>query len=151
MFPINELVPHSGEMLLIDKVVDFGDSWLQSQVTIREDCLFCENSKVPALVGIEFMAQTIAAFAGNQDKTNNKNPSIGLLLGTRLYESTVDHFVLGSVLNIHVEQLYIDDSSLGVFKCKIAAVNQLDSVLIKANLNVYHPDDISQLINKLNK
>ena len=144
MFPMKDLVPHSGEMLLVDKCLDFGDSWLIAQVTIREGCLFCENGKVPALVGIEFMAQTIAAFAGKNDKIANKKPSIGLLLGTRKFESTVDHFVVGAVLKIHVEQLYKDDSRLGVFKCKITA----DNILVEANLSVYHPDDISLLIKK---
>ena len=38
--------------------------------------------------------------------------------------------------------MYIDDSGLGVFKCKIEAEN----ILVEANINVYHPQDITSLI-----
>jgi len=142
MYPIENLVPHSASMLLLDKVLDYGDDWLKAQVEIRKDSMFCENDCVPALVGIEYMAQTIAAFAGKNDKLINKKPSIGLLLGTRKYDSTVDNFPIGTILDIHVEQMYIDNSGLGVFKCKIEAEN----ILVKANINVYHSQDVTSLI-----
>ncbi|MBL4659640.1 MAG: hypothetical protein JKY19_04740, partial [Alcanivoracaceae bacterium] len=110
MYPVEDLVPHSGSMLLLDRVLEYGDDWLKAQVEIRKDSMFCENDSVAALVGIEYMAQTIAAFAGKNDKLINKIPSIGLLLGTRKYDSTVDNFPIGTVLDIHVQEMYIDDS-----------------------------------------
>ena len=142
MYAVENLVPHSGSMLLLDRVLEYGDDWLKAQVEIKQDSMFCENDSVAALVGIEYMAQAIAAFAGKNDKLINKKPSIGLLLGTRKYDSTVDNFPIGTVLNIHVQQMYIDDSGLGVFKCKIEAEN----ILVEANINVYHPQDITSLL-----
>jgi len=143
MYDISQVVPHSGKMLLIDKVIDYEDDWLISQVTIKEDSMFCHNGSVPALVGIEYMAQSVAAFAGKNDKINNKEVSIGLLLGTRKYVSSVSEFPVGSILKIHVQQIYFENLGLGVFKCKIEGKN----IFVEANINVYHPKDLSNLIN----
>ena len=73
MYSVEDLVPHSGSMLLLDRVLEYGDDWLKAQITIRKDSMFCDNDSVAALVGIEYMAQTIAAFAGKNDKLINKN------------------------------------------------------------------------------
>lgn len=146
MYSVSELVPHSGKMLLIDKVLDFGEEWLIAQIIIKKDSMFCENGSVPALVGIEYMAQSIAAFAGKNDKLEEKNPTIGLLLGSRKYVSNVEEFPIGITLIIHVEQIYFENGGLGVFKCKIES-EQHEEVLIEANINVFHPEDISTLIN----
>jgi len=143
MYDVSQVVPHSGKMLLIDKVIDYKDDWLVSQITIKEDSMFCNNGSVPALVGIEYMAQSVAAFAGKNDKLNNKEVSIGLLLGTRKYVSSVSEFPVGSVLKIHVQQIYFENLGLGVFKCKIEGKN----IFVEANINVYHPKDLSNLIN----
>lgn len=146
MYDISQLIPHSGKMLLLDSVVDSGEDWLTSQVTIQKESMFCHNGSVSAIIGIEYMAQTIAAFAGKNDKINNQKISIGLLLGTRNYTSSVAEFPIGATLLIHAHQVYFEELGIGVFKCSIEA----DDILVEANINVYHPNDLSNLINKTN-
>ncbi|MCF6318920.1 MAG: hypothetical protein L3J83_06540 [Proteobacteria bacterium] len=143
MYSIDELIPHSGKMLLLDQVVDYGEDWFTTNVTIDANSMFCENNRVAALVGIEYMAQTIAAFAGKNDKINNKEISIGLLIGTRKYSSNVASFPVGCTLEINVQQIYLEEYGLGVFKCKITGDSD---ILVEANLNVYHPEDIGNII-----
>lgn len=143
MYSIDELIPHSGKMSLLDNVVAYGEDWLTANITVCADSMFCENNAIAALVGIEYMAQTIAAFAGKNDKINNKEISIGLLIGTRKYTSNVASFPVGTTLEINVQQLYLEEQGLGVFKCKITGDND---ILVEANLNVYHPEDIGNIL-----
>ncbi len=144
MFRMKELIPHSGKMSLLDKVLAYGEDWLDAQVEISATTMFCDDGKVPALVGIEYMAQAIAAYAGKNDKENNREISIGLLIGTRKYSTNCSFFPVGAVLAINVQQIYLEEKGLGVFKCKITDKDK--KILVQANLNVYHPENVKELL-----
>lgn len=139
-YPIDELVPHSGTMSLLDKVVNHGEDWLTAEVTISPDTLFLSNNAVPAWVGIEYMAQTIAAFAGILAKTHQQDVKLGFLLGTRKYSTSISSFPIGTRLLIRVEKELQSDDGLGVFNCSITA----DSISVNARLNVFQPKDAEQ-------
>lgn len=139
-YPIDELVPHSGTMSLLDKVVEYGEDWLTAEVTISPETLFLTNDAVPAWVGVEYMAQTIAAFAGILAKTHQQDVKLGFLLGTRKYISSVSSFPIGTRLLIRVEKELQSDDGLGVFNCSIDA----DNISVTARLNVFQPKDAEQ-------
>ncbi len=132
---VAEVVPQSGGMILIDEIIEYNDNSLLASVTITDSSLFVDPTcGVPGWVGIEYMAQTVAAWAGIQAKTRNESIKPGFLLGTRKYIANKSYFAIGSQLLITVQQTYRDDE-LGVFDCKIEN-NQL---IAKATLNVYQP------------
>lgn len=131
---VTELIPHSGSMVLLDRIVDYDDQWLIAELVVRRDGLFGDDETVPAWAGIEYMAQTIAAYAGVIAKQNNEPIRLGFLLGTRCYSSNVAAFKVGSMLTIRVEKI-IQDDNLGVFDCKIQGAD----VDVAANINVYQP------------
>ena len=110
----SDLLAHSGEMMLLDKIVRFDDQSMVSEVTVRADGLFGDDKGVPALVGIEYMAQTISAHGGMMDKIAQRPTYLGFLLGTRSYTSNVDCFLIGSVLTVTVEKI-MQEQGLGVF------------------------------------
>lgn len=139
-YPIDELVPHSGTMSLLDKVVEYGEDWLTAEVTISPETLFLTNDAVPAWVGVEYMAQTIAAFAGILAKTHQQDVKLGFLLGTRKYTTSVSSFPIGTRLIIRVEKELQSDDGLGVFNCSIDA----DNISVTARLNVFQPKDAEQ-------
>ena len=139
-YPIDELVPHSGTMSLLDKVVEYGEDWLTAEVTISPETLFLTNDAVPAWVGVEYMAQTIAAFAGILAKTHQQDVKLGFLLGTRKYTTSVSSFPIGTRLLIRVEKELQSDDGLGVFNCSIDAEN----ISVTARLNVFQPKDAEQ-------
>ncbi len=60
--PISNLLPHSGEMVFIDRIVDWGDEFLKGAV--RGDFLernpLLVNGRMPALCCIEICAQAMA-------------------------------------------------------------------------------------------
>ena len=42
---IAPLVPHSGKMILLDRVVDFGDDFLVAEAEIRDDNILLKENK----------------------------------------------------------------------------------------------------------
>lgn len=149
-FHVDEVVPHAGVMSLLDRVVDCGDEWLVAEVTIGPDTLFVEEQGLPAWVGIEYMAQAIAAFDGVSRRHRGLESVVGFLVGTRRYESSHGHFPLGSTLTIRVEREFQADNGLGVFVCGIRAVGPGgDTLSADAALNVFQPDDVDEFLEQV--
>lgn len=144
-FPVESILPHAGGMVLIDRVIDYGDEYLIAGVSINEETMFLEGGEVPAWVGIEYMAQSIAAYAGLQAKANGEPVKPGFLLGTRCFEANVTGFKKGSELTVSVKELCRDERGLGVFQCLITS----GRVEVKANVNVYQPNNLEAFINEM--
>ena len=136
--PVSELLPHDPPMVLLDRVLSFDESSLVAEVTIRPDSVLCDKSGVPGWVGIEYMAQSVAAHAGAMARQRGGTPVIGYLLGTRSYKSAVSDFPIGASLIIVVEQLFVE-MGLGAFACRI----DMGETVAEAKINVYQPDDDS--------
>ncbi len=132
--PIGELLPHGPAMTLLDALAEYSPQRSVAKVTITSRSRFLDGAVVPAWVGIEYMAQAIAAHAGYEARLRGEPPTIGFLLGTRAYRSEVGSFPLGAELRISVEPL-VADPKLGAFRCEIA----LDSVVATAVVNTYQP------------
>lgn len=135
---IASFVPHTRPMLLLDRVIDADQNTLCSEVRINSDSLFCHKGNVAAWIGIEYMAQTVAAHAGFLACQDNEPVRVGFLLGTRLYQSHVDTFPAGTVLKIQVERQYLSEEGLGSYKCRIL---EKDLEVAMAILTVYQPSD----------
>ena len=133
--PIGELLPHGPEMTVIDRLVEYSPQRSIATVVVTQQSPFFLRSGVPAWLGIEYMAQTIAAHAGFEARLRGERPAIGFLLGTRAYESEVGEFALGSTLTITVEPVAVE-ARLAAFQCSIAT----DHVVAKAVVNTYRPE-----------
>lgn len=146
--PIESLVPHSGAMCLLDRVLECGDEHLVAEVTVPVQGLFSDSqgpgTGVGAWVGIEYMAQAVAAWAGAQERAKGEAPKIGFLLGSRRYQCTVARFEQGQVLRVEIARQFQADNGLGQFDCRILAQDQL---LAQAQLTVFGPPDPVQFLN----
>lgn len=136
-------IPHRGKMRLLDKLIEADNDHAIAAVTIRHDSLFATDKGVPASVGIEYMAQTVAAYSGAIDRRAGQSPKIGLLLGSRRYDSRSDFFAIGDELHITVSPLYMQENALGVFDCRIDCDGQ---TLVTATLNVLQPERIEDYL-----
>lgn len=64
-WPLAELLPHAGDMILIDQVLAFDEEQIQTCLTVNAGGLFNrDDGSLPAWVGVELMAQSVAAYAG---------------------------------------------------------------------------------------
>lgn len=133
---IENLVPHSGSMRLIDRLVEASDMHAVGEVLISEASNFyAEGRGVPAYVGLEYMAQTVAAYDGAKRLATGEAPAIGFLLGTRRYAADRSYFVPGDLLSIRIDMVF-NDGGMASFDCGIS-VNGIPSVA--ATLNVFRP------------
>ena len=132
---IGELVPHGPAMTLIDRLVEYSPERSIAIAVVTQENPFFGESGVPAWLGIEYMAQTIAAHAGYEARLRGERPAVGYLLGTRAYETDVGEFALGSTLTITVEPV-AREAGLAAFQCSIAT----DRVVATAVVNTYQPE-----------
>lgn len=148
---ISELVPHSGTMLLLDRVVAFDTDMLAAEVAIRAASLFCDGAQVGAWVGIEYMAQAVAAHAGYSARLRGEPVKVGFLLGSRRYTSKVAGFAVGTVLNVHVQRALQGENGLGAFDCRIAV--RQDGAgdwmeLASALVTVFQPPNVDEFLQR---
>jgi predicted hotdog family 3-hydroxylacyl-ACP dehydratase len=136
--PVAQLVPHAGNMVLINQLIAADEQTAEVKVVVANNGLFCgDQEKVPAWVGIEYMAQTIAAWAGYHAHCNNEPVKLGFLIGTRKYTSNVSHFNCGETLTVSIEKNFGEESGLGSFNCVISGNN----AYVVSSLNVFQPNE----------
>jgi len=138
MPPIRTLLPHSGHMVLLERVLSVDEESACAEVHIRSDSLFCTAAGVGAWVGIEYMAQTIGAYVGYIAKLHGEPVRIGYLLGIRRYECKRPLFPVGSVLRVHAKRLWQSGNGLGSFECVIQ--DDTEQRLAAATVTVFQPD-----------
>lgn len=145
---LEEVLPHKKPMMLLDKVLDYDllQKKLTAEVEITKETLFYElaSKGVPMWLGIEYMAQAIAALAGiSQTKQKHEEPKIGFIIGTRSYHCSVPFFLEGDKLLIKVKELFVD-TELAAFEC---IITRNDIELAKAQINVFQPESTEDFLN----
>ena len=142
--PINDLVPHSGKMSLLDRLMEADDQHAIGELTVRAESMFFTPGKgIPVWIGIEYMAQTIAAFSG-YDAIQKKEPvKIGLLVGCRKSICHVPWFPEGATLRICVDYVW-ESEGMAVFDCAIRDAE--DKMMMEGKINVYQPENIEKYL-----
>ncbi|MCE1115964.1 MULTISPECIES: hotdog family protein [Pseudomonas] len=135
-WPLAELLPHAGDMILIEQIDSCDDEQIHTRTTVRPGGLFNRaDGSLPAWLGLELMAQSVAAFAGCRARRLGLPVELGFLLGTRKFECAVEHFPVGAELLIHAQRSLEDDNGMGVFECHLRG----PGIHATARLNVYRP------------
>ena len=147
-FPaINTLLPHAGPMVLLDRVLAADEETLCAEVAIGVDSLFCGADGVGAWVGVEYMAQAIAACAGYSAQRRGDPVKVGFLLGARRYECTRPNFAVGSVLHVHVKRTLQSENGLGAFECRINdASDPSGMAAATATITVFQPENVHDFL-----
>ena len=144
---LEKILPHDRPMILIDNLleVDMDKKFVKTSVTISENKIFFDKeiNGISPLVGIEFMAQTVGCYS--YYKNGEKIPEIGFLLGSRLYENTLEKFENGKTYIITAQEIYTDNELVS-FECLI--YNEGKEVA-KAAVNVFQPADARAYLKEL--
>lgn len=147
---IENYVPHRGVMLLLDRLVHADAEGADALVCVPRDGLFLQDAGMPAWVGLEYMAQAVAAWAGWQALQAGHAVKLGFLLGTRKYQAQCSHFAPGAVLRVSVRCELVGENGLGMFACEVRHEGQ-EAVQAQARISVYEPEDGSAYIHALEK
>jgi len=133
-------LPHRAPLLLVDTVHERSDRHLVTRLTVRDVAPFgLGDGRVPAYLGLEYMAQTVACFSGVQRVARGQRPIIGLLLGSRRYRAHTAFFADGQVLVVRAEERLSEYAQLNVFACRIESED--GSLLAEADLKAYQSED----------
>ena len=138
---IHAYLPHRGLMCLLDRLIEVDVEHAVSEVDTPSSGLFVSDGKVPAWVGVEYMAQTVAAWTGNRARLRGGRPRVGFLLGTRRYSTECSWFDSGKTLRIEARCEFISDNGLGMFDCRILLGAD---ILATARISVFEPLDRTQ-------
>lgn len=137
-WPVASLLPHAGNMILIDTVSHYDADSLTAHAVIRPGPYSLADGSLPPWLGMELMAQAVGAWAGCQARQANESVKLGFLLGTRRYECHAASLPAGAAVTIHVRRGLIDASGMSVFECELRDPTRL---LAEARLNVYQSSD----------
>lgn len=100
---IADLLPHSEPMILIDSLVERGDSYIVCCVVVDPVKVpLSAGGKVPISVGIEYLSQAAAISAGLAG--GEEEPEIGFLMGVQRMECKTSFFETNQKLLVRVEQ-----------------------------------------------
>ena len=89
------------------------------------------------------MAQAISALGGLRAIEKNEAIKIGFLLGTRKMLLQQKVLRAGCCYQVHVKQLFWDDSGLANFDCEI---RDGEEVCVTAKVTVFETDDVTKTI-----
>lgn len=140
---VEDILPHRGDMLLLDQLLCSDPTRLTAEYRPCSTAWYIQQGGMPSWIGIELMAQAIAAHVGMQKRAQGLPPKPGVLLGTRRYQATQGHFVPGQPLQVMVERQYLDDSGLGAYEASIECDGQ---TLASATVKVFEPADFSEFL-----
>jgi predicted hotdog family 3-hydroxylacyl-ACP dehydratase len=142
--PIEAIIPHRGTMLLIDAVDTFSETTLSAHATVDAHAWYADaDGAMPAWIGIELMAQTIAAHVALLAMRGGGRARPGVLLGSRSYKALQPAFGGGARLLIHVSELLRSEEGHGAYECTI---HDGDLCCAEAVIKVFQPPDFQSFI-----
>lgn len=144
-FPAPEtLLLHSGDMLLLDRITAFDTEGILAEYQPQAQAWYADqNGNMPAWIGMELMAQAIAAHVGLLKRQEGLPPKQGVLLGTRRYHAHIPAFSADTLLQVRASVAFRDDSGLGAYDCNICS--KLGTIA-EATLKVYEPEDFQSFL-----
>ncbi|MBT2790886.1 MULTISPECIES: hotdog family protein [Paraburkholderia] len=142
--PIEAIIPHRGTMLLIDAVTAFDEQTLSARATVHADAWYADaQGAMPAWIGIELMAQSIAAHVALLAMRGGGRARPGVLLGSRSYKALQPSFAGGAQLLIRATELLRSDEGHGAYECTI---HHDDVCCAEAVIKVFQPSDFQSFI-----
>jgi predicted hotdog family 3-hydroxylacyl-ACP dehydratase len=144
-FPtVEELVPHSDSMLLLDWVLEHESDFTICSATADSGAHFADpGGSVPSWVSLEYMAQCAAVHGGLADRNRDKAPRPGLLLGSRRLLLHTDTLPTGQELHVTARH-HRASAGLVAFDCSIRS-ETTSEILAEGRINIYILEDWGEL------
>ena len=105
---LEEIVPHRGKMLLLDRIVDvdYEQKLVSAEIDISEKSMFYEESLggVPVWISFEYMAQAISALSGILGRMSGTSPKMGMILSVSDFLAEEQAFLCGKTVRVNVRE-----------------------------------------------
>ncbi len=135
MQEIENLIPHSGDMVLLDKVIEVDADSIHVQSTIGADNAFLEREYFYTFLTLEMMAQSLVVFRGLGDKESRQK--LGFLLGARGFKIFKPFVRIGDTIDIITQISMQDKNGLGVYDSRAYCKEEL---IAEATISVLNPN-----------
>ena len=135
-------------MRLIDEVLAYDPDadTISCRALPKSDCVLARDGKIPAVVALEYMAQTVAAYVTLHRMTHMSSssgdvkPRIGFIIGARKLKFHVPYFEPGTPLTV-VAHLTWRDEATASFECVVLLDEEN---LASTQLMVYEPPELAE-------
>jgi predicted hotdog family 3-hydroxylacyl-ACP dehydratase len=141
--PIEELLPHRYGMLLVERVLAWDAASATVSATPGGNGWYAEAGGMPSRIGIELIAQAIAAHVSIVAWSKGEPPKKGVLLGARAYRATQPYFSVGAALTVKAVRAFSDDSGMGAYD---GSIDRDGAQLARARILVFEPPDFEAFI-----
>ena len=145
-FPaIEEILPQAGAMVLLSRVLSHQGDLTVCAVNVDEHGMFRDESgAVPVWLGIEYMAQCVAAHAGLVAHAEGEQPRPGFLLGGRRVTFHVARFQQGERLRANARRVWGRPGGMASFDCSLED-ETTGTLLVEGRLNCVVVEGLEEL------
>lgn len=142
--PVAAILPQRGPMMLLSAVLDHSAQHTVCAVEVGADNPgLAADGTVPALMGLEYMAQGVAAHAGLRGWAQGEGPRVGFLIGARRLDfRSRAGFRVGQRLIVHVTRTW-GEEEFAMFACRLVD-GATQAVVVEGNLNVFLPRSLER-------
>ncbi|WP_118183570.1 beta-hydroxyacyl-ACP dehydratase [Paraburkholderia phosphatilytica] len=149
--PIEEIIPHRDTMLLLDAVTAFTGESIAATARVHAHAWYADaDGAMPAWIGVELMAQAIAAHVGLLAIRAGGHALPGVLLGSQRYRAALPAFAAGARLQISAKELLRTDEGTAAYECAITCMKGEGEVerelWAEAIIKAFQPRDFQSFI-----
>ena len=122
-------------MLLLDEVVSASEGAVTTRIILSEDSPFMSARGVPAAIGLEYLAQSAAAYFGLKAR-DGEAPRAGMLVACRQY--SCERAFFSGTLNVEVSATSAlpNTDAPGLVKFS-GLIREAEQVVAQGELSVY--------------
>ena len=143
--PVADVLPHRGPMVLLSRILEHSEQHTVCAVDIRADALFVEPAgTVPAWIGLEYMAQCVAAHAGLRARARGEPVRTGFLIGSRRIDVRTSSFRVGQTLTVVATHTW-GEQEAAAFACTLLDADSR-TILVEGTLSVFRPRTLDGLL-----
>ncbi len=134
-------------MCLLAQLIAVDDDSATATALTQPEDLFAEAAGIPAWVGIEWIAQTVAAWGGYRAAASGEPVTPGLLLGSRRYRSRLAHWPFGREIVVVASLDFVADNGVTQVSGRLAWRDDDEGAepLAEGTLTLYRPDSLPAL------
>ena len=136
--PIEELLPHSGAMVLLDELTRWQRGEAECALRVRERGPFVRGGLVESVVTLEYMAQAVAACLGYEALLGGGAVRVGMVIACKRFEAQLDQLRSGDALRVEVRCIQGSDT-LSHFDCRVWRGSE---PVASAVLTLYHAPNL---------
>lgn len=134
--PIEELIPHTGPMVLLDTLDHWAPGEASCSLQIREGTPFVEQGRVEGATTLEHMAQCVAACLGYEALLGGDGVRVGMIIGCKRFELHAPYLYVGDGATVHARRIR-GNETLSHFDCRL---DRGGEVFATAVLTLFHGD-----------